>query len=177
MRKKRGEISQAFTYIMVVIVFSVVFLFGYKAINHFVGEGEKVAFITFKSDIENAVKSIGYGSVTVYNAEHPLRVPSRYTKVCFFDYDISPKPDWVADESMPCPNDISVQACDAFRTYESWESSDANVFLSPEGIVPIKVYRIKLKNNRTSVPYICIPAAGRLDIRLAGQGTHVLISS
>jgi len=176
MTQKKAEISQAFTYIMVVIVFSVVFLFGYKAINHFVGEGEKVAFITFKNELEDAVKSIGFGSVTVFNAEHPLRVPGRYASVCFLDYDITPKPDWVTDQSKDCPDDLPVEACDAFRTYDQWESADANVFLNPPGQVPIKVYRIKLKKDNLAVPYRCFPVAGRLDMRVVGQGTHTLIT-
>ena len=167
----RGEISQVFVYIMVVIVFAVVFLFGYRAINHFVAEGEKVAFITFKNDIEDAIKSVEFGSVNVYHAERPLRVPSKYTKVCFIDFDTA------KNLNVPCTG-LSVSACDALKSKGSgWEGAESNVFLTPEGLLPIKVYRIRLKNkNGQPVPTLCIPTAGRLDMRLTGQGTHTVIS-
>ena len=169
---RRGEISQVFVYISVVIVFAVVFLFGYRAINHFVDEGEKVAFITFKNDIEDAIKSVDFGSVAVYHAERPLRIPSAYTKVCFINYDVNPKPGWARDPpTANCPKELTPAACDAARTYSSWETADANVFLSPDGLLPIKVYRIKFKEiNNGPQMFLCINTAGRLDMRVVGQG-------
>ncbi|HLD33462.1 MAG TPA: hypothetical protein VJB66_01965 [Candidatus Nanoarchaeia archaeon] len=175
---KSGEISQVFVYISVVIVFAVVFLFGYRAISHFIDEGEKVAFITFKNDIEDAIKSVDFGSVTVYHAERPLRIPSKYAKVCFIDYDFGSRPGWAQDPpTANCPADLSTNACDAARTYDNWETSNANVFLSPEGLLDVKVHRIKLKNeNNEPQMFLCINTAGRLDMRLVGQGSHTLIA-
>ena len=179
MTKSTGEISQVFVYIMVVIVFATVFLFGYRAISHFVNEGEKVAFITFKNDLEEAVKSVDFGSVNVYHAENPLRIPAKYTRVCFVDYDArnSPGNEWMSNDNIPCPVELSPAACDAIHTYDSWETSQANVFLSPDGLLPIKVYKIKTRDeNNDPAPFVCIKTAGRLDIRLVGQGTHTLVS-
>ena len=70
---KKGDVSQIFVYITAIIVFGVVFLFGYRAINHFLDESDKVGFITFKTDLEKAVRTIknDFESAIVYSAERP----------------------------------------------------------------------------------------------------------
>ena len=159
---KRGDVSQVFVYITAVIIFGVVFLFGYRAINHLLEESDKVGFITFKTDIESAVRSIktDFDSATVYAAEKPLRVPPAYTLVCFVDFV-----------------GLSPAACDTWKTYPSWEETTANVFVTPEGPASIKVSPIKLRDAQGQpVDHLCIPTRGRLDMRLVGRGSHTLIS-
>jgi hypothetical protein len=182
---EHGQINQVFVYIMVVIVFGVVFLFGYRAINHFVTEGEKVAFITFQTDLEDAVKSIknDFDDVVVYNAERPLRVPNKYTKLCFVDFDFSPMPSWIGTPQCPgraigsSAQRLGVAACDALSTFGNSADAEANVFLTPDGLVPIKTVTIKLRDeNGEFVPFYCFEPRGRLDMRVLGRGTHTVIS-
>jgi hypothetical protein len=165
--RKGGQISQAFIYIMAVIVFAIVLIFGYKAINFFIDKGDQFSHVSFKKSLEGAITDIAtdYNSVTVYNSKNQLRVPSEVDEVCFLDLD----------EPFPgsCPAGLSIIACDAWKTYGSWEESEANVFMQPPGALPIKVGRIKMDDQND---FLCFDTNGRLDMRLTGKGSHTLIS-
>lgn len=169
---KKGDVSQIFVYITAVIIFGVVFLFGYKAINHFLVESDKVAFITFKTDMEKVVRTIktDFDSAVVYSAERPLRVPTKYTSVCFVDFTNH-------DVQRPCPQALSAVACDTWKTYARWEDTTANVFTVPDAPVQIKVSPIKLSDGGSPVDYLCIPTRGRLDVRMVGKGSYTLVST
>lgn len=169
--KKKGDVSQIFVYITAVLIFGVVFLFGYQAINHFLEESDKVAFITFKTDMEKAVRTIktDFDSAVVYSAERPLRVPSKYTNICFVDFTNH-------DIKKPCPPELSAVACDTWKTYSLWEDTTANVFTIPDGPVQLKVSPIKLFDGSRQVEHLCIPTRGRLDVRMVGKGSYTLVS-
>lgn len=181
MKQRRGQLSTVFVYIMAAIVFVVIVVFGYKAITEFVSKGERVAFVSFKADIEEAVRSIAsdYGSVVIYNAQNPLRVPGRYERVCFIDVDKSPP--------IRCDVVLNPIICDAWKTAfdaGGWSASEANVFLEPLGMLPIKVYRLRVDTNSNGVEdsadggHLCFgTASGRIDIRLEGKGDHTFISA
>ncbi|MCK4589220.1 MAG: hypothetical protein KAT77_02170 [Nanoarchaeota archaeon] len=179
--KKGIVIGQVFIYIMAVVVFAVVLIFGYMAITDFLEKGEKVAYVIFKNDLENAVKNIysDYGSVVVYNEQNPFPVPSKYEEVCFVDLDEA-----VPDDSF-C--DRKPLICDAWQTtYDAggWEQGDQNVFLDPIGLGPIKVFKIRIDTDNdgegrglSDDDYLCLTVRqGRLFMRLEGKGDHALIS-
>ena len=170
--RKKGDVSQIFVYITAVIIFGIVFLFGYKAINHFLVESDKVAFITFKTDMEKAVRTIktDFDSAVVYSAEKPLRVPSKYTTICFIDFTTH-------DVGKPCPAALPPAACDNWKTYARWEDTTANVFTVPDGPVQIKVSPVKLFDGGAQVDYLCNPTRGRLDVRMVGKGSYTLVST
>ncbi len=177
---KKGQVSHVFTYIMAIIIFAVILIFGYRAISEFVDKGERVAFVTFKTDLEGAVGEIAsdYGSVVVYNAQHPLKMPGKYEKICFIDVDKPP----VAN----CNGLLNPIICDAWKTAfdaGGFNAAEANVFLEPIGILPIKVYRIKVDTNGNRIEdgndagYICFDnVGGRVNLRLEGKGDHTFIS-
>ncbi|MBS3138803.1 hypothetical protein J4207_03805 [Candidatus Woesearchaeota archaeon] len=168
---KKGDVSQIFVYITAIIVFGVVFLFGYRAINHFLDESDKVGFITFKTDLEKAVRTIknDFESAIVYSAERPLRIPSKYTTLCFVDFTGH-------DVLSPCPSELSSVACDTWKTYSRWEDTTSNVFTVPDGPVQIKVTPIKLFANGQQVSHLCVQTRGRVDVRMVGKGSYTLVS-
>ena len=166
---------------MAAIVLSVVFLFGYRAIRDFLNKGEQVAFITFKTDLEKAVRTIAsdYGSVVIYDAQHPLRVPAGYKNVCFVDMSKDPG---------DCAG-VSALVCDVWKTArdnsanDPLGAADSNVFLSPVSKIPIKVYKLSVDTNKNGDEddldkgFLCINVvSGRLDVRMEGRGDHTLIS-
>ena len=168
---KKGDVSQIFVYITAIIIFGVIFLFGYKAINHFLDESDKVGYITFKTDMEKAVRTIknDFDSVIVYSAERPLRVPSRYTEVCFVDFGFT---------RGACPAELSPAACDSWKTYPDWEQTTANVFTVPDGPVQIKVTPVKLADVQGNpVSHLCVATRGRVDVRMVGKGSYTLVSA
>jgi hypothetical protein len=178
---KHGQAQQVFLYIMAAVVLAVIFLFGYNAINGFIEKGERVTFISFQTDLQEAVRGLSsrYGSVIVYNNNNPFAVPAQYKKVCFVDLDTDPN-------SGGC-DELSPLACDAWETahasrsaggdWAAWDAAEENVFLEPVGLLPIKVFHIKI-NPGEGGKYICIDTTdGQLDVRLEGRGDHTLISS
>jgi hypothetical protein len=179
--KRRAQISQVFFYIMAIIVFSVILIFGYRTITDFIEKGEQVAFITFKTDLESAVRKVAsdFGSVTVYNTRHPLLVPNNHQRICFINVDRTPPVD--------CDSTLNPIICDAWLTsFNSggWGAAESNVFLEPLGKISIKVYRITLDTNSNGVEdsadagYLCLSTSeGRVDIRLEGRGDHTLVSA
>ena len=74
-----------FIYILAIVIFSAILLFGYSAVKNFREKEEKIGYVKFKSDLESIVRSIAtdYGSVKIRN----FYVPSRYLEVCFVDPD------------------------------------------------------------------------------------------
>ncbi|MFC1801138.1 hypothetical protein ACFLZB_01645 [Nanoarchaeota archaeon] len=185
--KKAQTIGQVFIYIMAIIIFAAILIFGYKAISEFIDRGESVGFITFKTDLEKSVKTIysDYGSVTIYNVENPLRVPGKYEEICFVDL------------SKPLPSSGSFCAnhpiaCDAWGTAyqagissgtDGWQEGEQNVFLRPLGEIAIKVYKITVDSNSNNVDddsdgYLCFNLTqGRLNMRIEGKGDHAFISA
>jgi hypothetical protein len=174
-------IGQVFIYIIAIIVFAVVLIFGYQAISGFLEKGEKVAYVTFTTDLQNTVKNVysDVGTVVIYNDKNPFPVPSQYQEVCFVDLDMTAP----VSSSSFCQRKPII--CDAWETANDkggYAAGDQNVFLEPRGLSPIKVYRIALDaDNDGSFTdddgYLCLNVTyGRIDMRLEGLGDRTLIS-
>jgi hypothetical protein len=87
--KKRGMLSEPFYYIFVIIVIALIFVFGYQQLSKLQNLNEKAKFITFKTDLKNAVNNIYYknpGSIAIYSStseNKPLTMPKDTKKICF----------------------------------------------------------------------------------------------
>lgn len=180
-------IGQVFTYIIAVIVFALVLIFGYQAITGFLEKGEKVGYLTFKTDLENAIKNVysDFGTVAIYSGKNILAVPAKYEEICFIDLDKAP----------PIPSAFCSEnpiVCDSWQTaYESgvtkgtsgWQEGDQNIFLKPIGLSPIKVYKITVDTNKDGSEegddgYLCLPVVqGKLFMRVEGMGDHTFVSN
>lgn len=176
---QKAEVSQIFFYILALITFAVILIFGYQSITDFMAKGERVSFITFKTDLERTVQRVtpDYGSVVVYDAQHPFTVPGAYTRLCFIDMDKSPP--------SSCALLLNPIICDAWQTSapSGWSHAEATVFTEPQGTVPIKVARITADTNGNhreddgDKGYLCFPTIShRLDIRFEGRGDHTFVS-
>ncbi|MBW2963690.1 hypothetical protein KY306_02865 [Candidatus Woesearchaeota archaeon] len=188
-RKSKGVVvGQVFIYIIAVIVFALVLIFGYQAITGFLEKGEKVAYLTFKTDLENAIKNVysDFGTVAIYSGKNVLAVPVDYEEICFVDLD---KP--VTINITFCNENPII--CDSWRTaYGSgvtkgtsgWQEGDQNVFLKPIGLSPIKVYKITVDTDEDGEEelsddgYLCLPVIqGKLFMRVEGMGDHTFVSN
>ncbi len=182
-KKSKGVLmGQVFIYITAVIIFAVILIFGYQAIAGFLEKGEKVAYLTFKTDLENAIKNVysDYGTVVIYNERNVLSIPGQYKEICFVDLGKN-----VPVNSDFCKNNPII--CNAWVTAKDnggWAAGDQNVFLEPMGLSPIKVYQITLDTvdddleDFTDQGYLCILVVqGRLHMRLEGMGDHTFISA
>jgi len=78
--------TQVFVYIIAIILFSFVLVYGYNAIRGFKERSEQVAYIKFKTDLTSAIKRISPDFGTLKREE--FFIGGEYTKVCFVqNYD------------------------------------------------------------------------------------------
>jgi hypothetical protein len=180
--KKGVGVGQVFIFIVAAITFSLIMIFGYKAINSFLHSGEQVQFVQFKTDLESSIKKIytEYGSIRKVQY-HP---PPRYRQICFVDMDY----DNINKEmDMLCAADPV--ACDVWSEAAKGKASnkkgydvvDENVFLSPKdsGLVAMKVHQISIYNEDLTAPkgFLCLPIIeGIFSLTLEGKGDHTELS-
>lgn len=176
--KKAVVVGQVFIYIIAIIVFALVLIFGYQAITGFLEKGERVGYLTFKTDLENAIKNVysDVGTVVIYNGRNVLAVPTKYEEICFINLDKEPDLNWDF-----CQENILI--CDAWKDV-TWETGDQNIFLKPVGLSPIKVYKITVDTDMDGEEtddddgYLCLPVIqGKIFMRVEGMGDHTFVSN
>jgi len=189
--KKGIIVGQLFIYVLALIVFSLIMLFGFNAIRNLMEKGEQTQFVKFKTDLENEIRSISsqYGDVRIFNARNQMRVPGTYKKVCFIDIDTNPTNSKLCNAQLQEYNPI---ICDSWKTtmqqkQQHIQGPFQNVFLIPQASSPIMIEdKIKIDIDKENTPGYGIPdtigelclnvVQGRIDFRLEGRGNFVLIS-
>jgi len=182
LNKKGMGIGQVFMFIIVILTFGVIMIFGYKAISDFLESGEQVSFVQFKNSLEGDIKRI----YTEFNSvrEVKYKLPGKYTQICFVDMDFA---DAVGKMDELCQ--LDVVACsvweDALQARQSnpsrlnpgYLSVDSNVFLQPDAL-KIKVHTIKAADAQGNEQgFYCAPITrGSITLRLEGKGSYTLIS-
>jgi len=164
MNKKGMGISQVFIFIMAAITFALIMIFGYQSITQFISSGEDVAFVQFKTSLENDVKKIytEFGSVRV----NQYSLPTEFSQICFINMDAN------YDEEL-CRKDPV--ACSVWKDSEGYDSVEENVFLRPVAPVKMKVYELEIDNGDKE--FICFPIVnGHFELYLEGKGDHTLIA-
>ena len=105
-------------YILAVLIFGLIVIFGYREISNLMQKQQQVDLINFENNLKDVIKrlSSSYGDKKVYDTENPLKVPSGYNKLCFIELD-KPKTGYVSSSNYPL-------------IYNSWDDNvQANVFL------------------------------------------------
>ena len=81
-QKKAQLFDQIFVYILMLIVFSSILLFGFIAIKKLLGQADTIDRTRFQSDLKGMIDSnIHYGTTEV----KILSVPGDYREICFID--------------------------------------------------------------------------------------------
>ena len=162
MCSRKGQvIGQVFIYILAIIIFSLVLLYGYKTIKGFGKKADEVILIQLTTDLRTAIKKIGsdYGTVT----KKELSIPGKYSYVCFVDLSYYPPPIDL-DSEHPA-------------VYNSWlDQAQQNMFLitSKEEIEPYYIEGISIS---VDPHYKCLNVIqGKILLRLEGKGDHVELS-
>jgi hypothetical protein len=163
--KKSQVANQVFVYVLAAIVFSMVLMYGYKAINNFASDARYVSLVQLKTDLESSINDIA----STQNVKlKTFRIPSDFRQLCFFDSykDYSSAGTYITDCSDGKYDGVT---CDA------WESNTSiNGFLSPIGAVSFKTVRIELTDS--SKPIECFNiTAGKIKLRLQGKGDRTVI--
>ena len=172
-------IGMVFVFIIAIITFALIMVFGYKAITGFVGQGERVEFVTFKADLESSINKITteFGSVSIED----FRLPAKYEKICFVNMDYEEAPiedqDALKKESAFAYDTFS----DASLEVDGWEAVAENIFLEPkfEETVAIKTNRLRVSSPDGSEKRLfeCFDIInGQFQITLEGKGDATEIS-
>ena len=157
---KKAQISQIFIYILALFIFALIIYYGYFGINSILIKGEEVAYIRFKTDLENAVQGVlpMHGRFLPFNKDNPLSVPGKITEVCFVS---SAK---IGDANFAA----QIEDQDPIIALSVEEGTQENVFILPREQARQQIYLPKIK-----VPedFMCVETVqGRLDITLRNIG-------
>lgn len=164
MRKadRRGQaVNQVFIFLLSALIFTMVVIYGYRAITS-IGDTQEQAVLTqFKDVLESRTEAIAldYGSVK----RVPLSIPPKYGTVCFVD-----------TESIITMQDNTGRRKDLADEYPIIYDSvisgvKQNVFLMPLSDIPITLENIEIPNS-----YFCLTnKGGAIVLRLEGLGNRV----
>lgn len=164
MNAKGVGVGQVFLFIVAGITFSLIMIFGYKAIAGFLSSGEQVSFVQFKTDLESSVQRIytEFGSVRV----REFTLPAVYRQICFVDLDAEYNP--ALREKDFLASSVWERADRELRGYDE---ENINVFLTPPAPVPIKVFQISMDNN-----FLCLDIKnGKFLLLLEGKGDRTYL--
>jgi hypothetical protein len=164
--KKAQMISQVFIYILTIVVFGVILLYGYKSIQGMTNKADMVLLIQLKKEIKNAVEKTDYGSVT----KQELSLPAKFNEICFVDLDFYNNAA-ATDICNPVEEDYRPLVCD------SWDDNvQANLFLVKDAMTVDSDYVGNIKIGNTD-KYVCIKSVqGKAALRLEGKGRYVELS-
>ena len=170
MTKKSQIMGQVFIYILAIVIFSMVLLYGYKAIKGFTKQQEDITLIQLKTQVAQTIESISYDTGTVRSPS--FDIPAKYKQVCFADLS---KLSEATSIGGPCystvwrPREYPI-ICD------SWEAGvEKNLFLvATLEEEPYYVGNITVDNQ---YGLLCINATqGKIKLRLEGLGDKTKIS-
>lgn len=186
---KKGA-GRAFVYIITVILLALVIILWYKAVNTFSPNKEQkqsMQFNEFKRSIEGSVKNI----YTYYNSirAEKYHLPENFKKVCFVNMEYKATSGEIKElckeNAYAC--EVWKEGVSAQQKYDAdpvtnpkngYDSVRENVFLTPEGSVQIKVYKITIDQNDDGMEegFLCEPITGGLfSLVLEGEGDHTKI--
>jgi hypothetical protein len=164
---KKSQISQIFLYILALFIFALILYYGYFGIKSIIDQGERVAYVRFKTDLENAVQKVlpTYRKVLPFDKNNPLRIPGKITKVCFVSSDI------IGTDELQFPDELKNDY--PIISLSVAEGTQENVFVFPreEARQPIYLPKITVPDD-----FMCVETVqGRLDIVLRNIGKEILI--
>ncbi len=115
--KKKGQLqAQIFVYVITLIVITLVLIYGYKAIQGFMGRSDEVNFVQFKVDFTNSIESQSHEFRSV--AQSRLLLPKGFTELIVIDLDYN---------SVSALSELEANYP---LVYDSWDSGvERNVFV------------------------------------------------
>jgi len=163
-KKKAQIIGQAFIFILAAILFSLILLYGYKAISRIGETQSEVELVEFRDSLSTVVNQIrqDYGSVKKY----ALKIPSDYKEICVVDLKLLTSVD--AINELNTIRDERPLIADVIES-----GSYQNVFTKPVAKTPLKIGGIDLGEDGI----FCVENTGGItNLRLEGLGDKARIS-
>ena len=163
-KKKAQIIGQAFIFILAAILFSLILLYGYKAISRIGETQSEVELVEFRDSLSTVVNQIrqDYGSVKKY----ALKIPSDYKEICFVDLKLLSSPGGIQKlEAIRIARPLIADVIES--------GSNQNVFTKPVAKTPLKIGDVDLGEQGI----FCVENTGGITtLRLEGLGDKAGIS-
>ncbi len=155
---KKAQIGQIVVYLLAMVIFAMVLIFGYRAVVNLRQQTDQVAYLSFQKGLEADIESIYFDYESVKQKTYSI---AGYTKVCF----ITSYPEMPTDIYMP-EEPIVENSVDS--------GVQKNVFLVNDKIDSFYVGKI----DTDPIEFFeCIDVVnGKLNIRLTGQGDSALLT-
>lgn len=155
MKKRSVAVGETVIFILGVLIFALIIVFGYKSIGQ-VGEKQQQAeFIKFKTDLQGDVNKLSseYGSVDIVEYE----VPGNFEEICFFNPEGETPLDYPSSDNVIVNNAFSDGVEDVLLVGDEIQSLSMGDVKITE-----KVQCINIENQK-------------LKLRLEGKGNKVSI--
>lgn len=161
---RKSQISaQIFIYLIAIILFSFILIYGYNAVKGFRERSEQVAYIKFKTDLTSTVERVSPDYGTLKREE--FFIGGEYSKVCLVQ-------NYKQDENRArILNNIK----DPIINDSIKGNVNKNVFLFTIRLQEsFDVGEINVSNNG----YLCVPVMnGKVKMQFEGKGNHAYIST
>ncbi len=168
MKSKKGfVIGQVFIFILVLVTFALIMIFGYKTISGFLESGEEVEFVQFKNDLEGSINRLytEFGAVRVEKFSLPLR----FQKICFVDLNYQGEDSTELLQSFCQEDPLN---CGVWEDAMGGENVDQNLFLTP-----VAKRKIKIEKMAVNGGFFCEEVVGgTFRLRLEGKGHKTELS-
>jgi len=155
MNSTKGQTQQVFVYILTIVIVAMIFIFGYRAVNYFLDQGEQVSYVKFITDIKDTVRIMGPKYNSVDNKEFLLG--GDFTEVCFVDGPL------VGPANHPIMGNIIT----------SGTTDNMFLFTSTESPQQENIGKIQVGPGDYFCPKVI---QGRLRLQFKGLGNRTLIS-
>lgn len=171
---KKAEIaSQGFIYIIAGLLFTLILIYGIKAIAGLSEKADYVKLIDFKTSLESEIKNVGISQDRIIKV---FDLPDSFDEICFVNMNEG------GDDKCNTPGSLCKQAKDNHRlplnVWDAWSSNiTQNVFLVPSAQVMIETTPIEVYNeSKGQVGAECYPITkGKIKLILEGAGDRTKI--
>ncbi len=150
--------SQPFNYIFILIVATLIILFGVFVIRNTLNLGGNIEFVAFRTDLQKEINTFFYltkGSTTSLS----LRAPKELNYICFVD---------LTSSLRNFPTEYAKILIENKRDY--------NTFFIPYK-KPLDPSYMNITSMKPEKNPLCIKIINKLDIKLENMGDYVLIKS
>ena len=165
-QRKAQVIGEVFIYILAVVLFSLIMIYGYNSIRNLGDKADRVVILQIEKDLKSAVKKVASDYGTVLKKE--VAVPNQYDKVCFIDLSYTGQ---ASTELCTTGNDnYNAIICNSWK-----DRIQKNMFLLSRNqeALSIDIGAVRISQGH----YFCQNVAfAKITLKIEGRGSYTELS-
>ncbi len=165
--KNAQVIGEVFIYILAIVLFSLIMVYGYNSIRNLGEKADTVVILQLGKQLSSAVKKTTSDYGTVIKEE--VSIPNKYDKICFIDLSYTGQ-----ESTNICTlgnQDYNPVICNSWK-----DRISKNMFLISKdtNVISIDIGNIRIPKEH----YFCQNVIfGKIALKLEGKGSYVEFSS